>query len=48
MYIIACKSLIGLPFASNFIWDEAIKIYSNVKNKSEVINNPIQKRTTNA
>ena len=43
MYIIACKKFDRITFASNFIRDEAIKIYSNVKNKSEVINNPIQK-----
>lgn len=44
MYIIACKKFDRITFASNFIRDEAIKIYSNVKNKSEVINNPIQKK----
>ena len=44
MYIIACKKFDRITLASNFIRDEAIKIYSNVKNKSEVINNPIQKK----
>tara|TARA_B100000767_G_scaffold274997_1_gene309954 strand:+ start:1042 stop:2151 length:1110 start_codon:yes stop_codon:yes gene_type:complete len=44
IYFIACKKFNRITFASEFIRDEAISIYSKVKKMSEVIHNPIREK----